>query len=307
MADFHQEVLRKYCRVCGKALAKFKVSYSCADRSDELEKTFGVAVSGDSADVHPVSFCHSCYNVLVRTRKAKEANRLYTPSVEVFSWSPHIVSSCTVCEHFRKAASGGRPKKQKIGRPSANSTRSVITHLHTIAPTSFFNTVDVCSLTVQSATSSVSISDLVCQLCSSIVDRPIQLTTCNRLVCLNCLCSSLSENGFSCPCCRDDHLRDHNTMVCPSPVVMKIIGDLLVPCDKCNKQVVTGIQKYTPLNLIIILLSNPVLSYSKLPATCGQQLHGKPGKWVFSNHHHPGGSCKVSRLPSDASGDEAHC
>ena len=198
-------------------------------------------------------------------------------------------------------------RSKKIGRPSANSTRSVITHLHTIAPTSFFNTVDVCSLTVQSATSSVSISDLVCQLCSSIVDRPIQLTTCNRLVCLNCLCSSLSENGFSCPCCRDDHLRDHNTMVCPSPVVMKIIGDLLVPCDKCNKQVVTGIQKYTPLNLIIILLSNPVLSYSKLPATCGQQLHGKPGKWVFSNHHHPGGSCKVSRLPSDASGDEAHC
>ena len=226
MAEFHQEILGKHCRICGKALARFKVRYSCDHRRDELEGTFGVPVSGDSADVHPVSFCHSCYNVLARARKAKGDNRVYTPSVELFSWSPHV-ANCAVCDHFQKAASGGRPRKKKIGRPSASSTRSVITHLHTIAPAPFFNTVDVRSLTVQSTSSSVPISDLVCPMCSLIVDRPIQLTTCNKLVCLDCLCSSLSEGGFGCPCCRDDHLEDQNTMVCPSPVVMKIIGDLL--------------------------------------------------------------------------------
>ena len=43
MADFHQDLLRKHCRICAKALAKFKVRYSCVDRCDELEKTFGVA------------------------------------------------------------------------------------------------------------------------------------------------------------------------------------------------------------------------------------------------------------------------
>ena len=214
--------------------------YSCADRCDELEKTFGVAVSRDSPDVHPVSFCHGCYNVLVRSRKAKEANKLYTPSVEVFSWNPHT-SNCTVCDYFEKAARGGRPRKQKIGRPSAISTHSAIMHLHTTAPSTFFNAVDVHSRTLQSATSSVSISDLVCPLCSLVVDRPIQLITCNKLVCLNCLCSSLSNNGFS---CIGDHLKDHNTMVCPSPVVMKIIGDLLVSCVKCNKEVVAGIHLF---------------------------------------------------------------
>ena len=241
MADYHKEVLRKHCKICAKALAKFKVSYSCADRTDELEKTFRVVISRDSPEVHSVSFCHSCYNVLVRSRKAREANRLYTPSVELFAWSSHN-SSCTVCDHFQKAASGGRPRKQMIGHPSACSTCSTIMHLHTLAPTSLFSKVDVHSLTLQSTTSSVSIDDLVCPMCSSIVGRPIQLTICNRLICLNCLCSSLSRNGFSCPCCGSDHLKDHNTMVCPSPVVMKIIGDLLVSCEKCHKQVVVGIQ-----------------------------------------------------------------
>ena len=248
MADFHKEVLRKHCRVCAKALARFKVSYNCADRSDELEKTFGVVVSRDSPDVHPVSFCHGCYNVLVRSRKAREANRLYTPSVEPFAWSPHT-GSCTVCDHFQSVASGGRPRKQKIGRPSSSSTRSAIMHLHTIAPASFFNTVDVHSLTFQSTNSSVSIDDLICPLCSFVVNRPIQLTNCNRLVCFNCLCSSLSNNGFSCPCCKTDHLKDHNTMACPSQVVMKIIGDLLVSCVKCKTQIVTGMRMNTALNL----------------------------------------------------------
>ena len=246
MADFHQEVLGKHCRICGKALARFKVRYSCDDRKDELGETFGVAVSGDSADVHPVSFCHGCYNILARARKAREKNRVYTPSIELFSWSPHI-ASCTVCDHFQKAASGGRPRKKNIGRPSAGSPRSAITHLHTVAPPTF-NTGDVRSLISRS----VPINDLVCPMCSLIVDRTIQLTTCNRLVCLSCLCSSLSESGFSCPCCRDDHLQDHSTMVCPSPVVMKIIGDILVPCVRCKKQVTTGIYKCTPYNFYLM-------------------------------------------------------
>ena len=239
------EALSKYCRVCAKPLARFKVSYRCADRSDALERTFGVAIKEDNPDVQPPSFCHSCYNVLVRSQKAKEENRVYTPTVQLFAWSAHTEDSCTVCDYFRKASCGGRPRKQKIGRPSTTSTHSAITHLYTIAPPSLFNTADLHSLAIHSRTSSVSSDDLMCHLCSSVVDRPIQLTTCNRLVCMRCLCTSLRENGFLCPCCSSDHLHDLNTMVQPSPVVMKVLGDLQVTCNKCRQQIPAGIHTTT--------------------------------------------------------------
>ena len=217
MADFHQEVLGKHCRICGKALARFKIRYSCADK-----RYRGAGVN----------LWNSCEWRQCRCTPCVFLPRLlqHRPSVEQFLWTPHN-AICTICDHFHKAASGGRPRK--IGGPSASSTRSTIKHLHTIAPEAYFSRVE-------STSSSVSISDLVCPMCSLIVDRPIQLTTCNRLVCLKCLCSTLSKSGFSCPSCRVDHLEDQSTMVCPSPVV-KIIGDLLVPCVKCNKQVATGI------------------------------------------------------------------
>ena len=52
-------------------------------------------------------------------------------------------------------------------------------HLYTIAPLSLFNPADLHSPEIRSHTSSVSPDDLKCHLCSSIVDRPILLTTCN--------------------------------------------------------------------------------------------------------------------------------
>ena len=81
------EVLTKHCRVCAKPLARFKVSYRCADRSEVLGRTFGLSVKEDNPDVQPPLFCHSCYNVLVRSQKAKEESRVYTPTVQLFAWS----------------------------------------------------------------------------------------------------------------------------------------------------------------------------------------------------------------------------
>ena len=85
MADYHMELLTKHCRICAKPLARFKVKYKCADRSDTLERTFGVAIKDNNADMQPPSFCHSCYNVLVHSQKAKEENRVYTHTVQVFT------------------------------------------------------------------------------------------------------------------------------------------------------------------------------------------------------------------------------
>ena len=67
MADYHMELLTKHRRICAKPLARFKMEYKCADRSDALERIFGVAIRDDNADMQPPSFCHSCYNVLVHS------------------------------------------------------------------------------------------------------------------------------------------------------------------------------------------------------------------------------------------------
>ena len=89
------EVLTKHCRVCAKPLARFKVSYRCADRSEALGRTFELSVKKDNPDVQPSSFCHSCYNVLVRSQKAKE-NRVYTPhyAVVCLEYTQNIVVVC---------------------------------------------------------------------------------------------------------------------------------------------------------------------------------------------------------------------
>ena len=164
MADYHKEVLDKHCRVCAKPLSRFKVSYRCADWSAALEKAFGLAVNTDNPDVHPSSFCHGCYNVLTRSRKAEEENRVYTPTVKLFSWRAHTEDGCTPCDHFKKVSCGGRPRKLKIGRPSTTSTHSAITHLYTIAPPSLLHPSDQ-AVAAYSHTSSLTTSDLVCQLC----------------------------------------------------------------------------------------------------------------------------------------------
>ena len=74
MADFHQEVLGKHCRICGKA--------SCAERSDELERTFGTP-----ADVHLL------LRLLQHSGERKKGQgRKQAVHSELFSWNPH----CTV-------------------------------------------------------------------------------------------------------------------------------------------------------------------------------------------------------------------
>ena len=134
----------------------------------------------------------------------------------------------------------GALESRRLCRPSNGSARSAVTHLYNIAPPSFFVTTDARSLTLRSHTSSLSTDDLVCQLCRAVVDRPIQLTTCNTLVCMACLSESLRNSEYHCPWCKGDHVEDLNTMVCPSSVVMKVLGDLLVTCDNCKSEIIAG-------------------------------------------------------------------
>ena len=87
------ELLTKHCKACAKPLARFKVNYKCANRSNVLERMFRVTVKDDNADIQLPSFCYSCHNILLCSQKVKEENRLHTHThtVQVFTCCLHSV------------------------------------------------------------------------------------------------------------------------------------------------------------------------------------------------------------------------
>ena len=130
MADFHQNELQKFCRVCAKRLSRNRVSFRCEQYADMLATTFGVKISDDSPAIHPLLMCHPCYSVLQRSKKAAWSGRQFHHSVDVFKWTAHSPSLCVVCEHFKKVSSGGRPSKTpSSGRPSALSICAAVDHI----------------------------------------------------------------------------------------------------------------------------------------------------------------------------------
>ena len=191
------EVLTKYCRVCAKPLARFKVSYKCADRSDVLERTFGVAVEDDNPDTQLLSFCHSCTKCgCVHRRQRRKIGctlPLYSCLLGVHTQSIAVLS-VTILRNIEWWASEKAGDRSSINHQHTFSHRTPVHH----RSTKFVCPVNLHSPVVHSCTSSVSIDDLVCHLCSFVVDRPIHLMTCNRL-CMSSLCTSLREKGFCCP------------------------------------------------------------------------------------------------------------
>ena len=198
MAEYHQKELKKFCWVCGERISRNRVSFSCQQHADNIAQTFELFCRDDNPDVHPPVICHGCFSIMTRSKKAAEEGKQYHHSVKTFSWTSHSPDECTVCEHFEKVSSGGQPKKmrRKSGRPATISTSSAVDHIHSIAPPSFFPTNDTSAREVtQPDSNSVISAELVCKLCTKMLDQPIQLTECNNLVCMKCLCKALEESG----------------------------------------------------------------------------------------------------------------
>ena len=86
-----------------------------------------------------------------------------------------------------------------------------------------------------STASSLSLHDLQCKLCDCIVDRPVK-TPCNNLVCAKCISSLVlnAESSLQCPCCEERHDLSPTLFVPASDVVLKVLGALLICCDKSS-------------------------------------------------------------------------
>lgn len=101
-----------------------------------------------------------------------------------------------------------------------------------MAPASFFSSS---TLTVSSIPSTHTNIDMLCTICFSMLERPIELG-CGNLVCLLCCTRWLTiSNGVDCPCCYSP-LQDHTHP--PSRVTMAVLGNQLVACTRgCNRTV----------------------------------------------------------------------
>ena len=109
--EFHIQQLAKHCRVCGRRLSKAKgrsTAYTCTAYKDQLLACYGVDVSKDNKDTHPLQFCNPCYIITKRLAKASHSRVPYTFATSIFVWTQHT-HNCLVSfqwnvnsEHFNK-------------------------------------------------------------------------------------------------------------------------------------------------------------------------------------------------------------
>ena len=79
------------------------------------------------------------------------------------------------------------------------------------------------------------LDNITCQICKMIPSQPIQILSCHYLMCASCIPSdSTSEGEISCPC----NSQAIHAVSVPSDLLSKVLGSLLLHCEKGCGQVV---------------------------------------------------------------------
>ena len=150
--------------------------------------------------------------MLPETGKEKRCQRERHSEINVFSWVVHSDTACTSCDQYKHAhtLTTGRKQKGKSpfwGRPRASKA---IAYIRAIAPSSHRPKNGTHEYLLPSSCASYfTLADLECNICTQILDGPVELP-CGNTVCANCLCEKLDQKReMVCPCCPTEHLLDH--------------------------------------------------------------------------------------------------
>ena len=178
---------------------------------------YDISISSDDKAVLPEFFCNSCY---ITAKNKDPADKVKRGKEE---WLPQLsAEGCNIC-----TAKKGRPKKRSFGgRPSGFE-------LHIKSVSCSLPSTDVQVLDAHYR------DDVCCVACKTvIVIEAVQIEPCKSLACQHC-CIELVSNKepFRCPGCLMTHECSAVTFQSVYPIIMKVIGDLLVKCLKCAKQV----------------------------------------------------------------------
>ncbi len=232
----HKKYLENQCRVCGVKCKGYTHNKNSEQCKTALLSAFGIDVGEESETVYPPLVCHTCYLTLRQLQNAKETEMFRETKLVPQTWSPHN-NQCQVCQDAG-VAPRGRPKKRKAkGRPSEDDihyhNRKLMHHLGTLkTPTYARSTIPTSQFL-----STPYLPDLSCQICKSIPIQPIQLLSCHHFLCLSCIqTQSKNDSEISCPC--NNKVLSVADVDSPSKLSLKILGGLLVQCDRGCGQVV---------------------------------------------------------------------
>ena len=89
----HRDQLQKRCRVCGSLLVakgkKRRAFYQCSELKECLLRAFSIDINNDLLDIHPVSLCYSCKQIMDRPMTCYS-------STAITEWEVHAEDRCMV-------------------------------------------------------------------------------------------------------------------------------------------------------------------------------------------------------------------
>ena len=216
MSSKHQDFKKNHCRVCSNSMGRSK--YNCLKYS-ELLGHFGVDPAHDNSLVQPEFFCNVCY----MTAKRISQSSFHRTSRVLFQWVPHNDTCCYICDIQCK---GGRPKKKTSGgRPSLLQQ-----HIMSVSST-------VPQFELSQVVDETRKIDVMCCSCNLAANRAIEIIPCKSLICCSCCMTLVSEASFRCPGCHDEHDSSPSSFTKPSPLVEKMLNEMLVICKRCVRKI----------------------------------------------------------------------
>ena len=244
----HKASLRRLCRLGGERLPSDRSSrkvtrYVAKEFADDIFTAHQVDVRGDDPDIHPPYFCAACMEALRRSVNTHTPTQHTTVSGgcgPLHEWSEHTDDECMVCVSMIKSAKGGRPAKRKrVTGPAMHSHHSSTDNASTVSTTvSVDMTIEDLRKTgtppyrhvhnLSPSRFETHVSQLVCQICSMVVDEGLVAPCCHSTYCAACIHTHLTSS-LSCPKCIS-HMQASQLQPF-SPTLKAILGDLTVHCD----------------------------------------------------------------------------
>ena len=153
LMDSPREKVQELCRVCGRVLMarrkRRNASYQCTVFSEHLNSVFGIDITNDVPDIHPLLFCYQCKQVIDKSVHAQYHLAPYKTSTILFKWEAHDEKECMIsvpctCMYMDIIMHGNitiqichpkRGTRKKWTHPGGRSIgRSIIEYIKGIAP-----------------------------------------------------------------------------------------------------------------------------------------------------------------------------
>ncbi|CAL9697280.1 unnamed protein product [Knipowitschia caucasica] len=251
--DAHMNHLRALCRLCGTVLRKVqgpehevhgdldhvsrttlrKMSCQFTTWPEVIQKVFKVDVNEDIESVHPLSFCHRCWMIMMRGGGFCSFSQIRVPD-----WKPHS-SHCNLCSPRKPSFQrSGRKRRPVLPRAHSLPKRTrweysdsiVIGERRLLKPFGEHNHSSVLKdckksrehwvqnithcqgdhLSAQLVSAGLPVDFIyafTCTVCDHLLSDPLQ-SPCGHLFCRNCITKYTHALGSHCPACNSSYTSD---------------------------------------------------------------------------------------------------